>query len=123
MSVKMVEQAYRLAIRIFAVRLHVVRIGDSAPAPMLEVLERFEPLMFEFKRLVADEMYDATDKAHPGCAYKTDMKDRENWGEAIEWLCDKAQLWLDATSQVFGEAHDRRSKFNYEQRDLRELES
>jgi hypothetical protein len=210
----MVERAYRRAIRIFAVLLHVVRIGDSAPAPMFEVLERpnnwerqmhaeqrgtriksrraedrgafwvsilqkmpklsergvakngsasqwivpdgvddlvvsiyitmdgvgvflrglrgttpsevlerFEPQMFEFKRLVADEMYDATGKTYPGCAYKTDMKDLENWGEAIEWLCDKAQLWLDATSQVFGEAHDRRSKFNYEQGDLREVDS
>ena len=72
----------------------------STPA---DVLERFNPRAEKFKKLVGKEFSEPTTSAHPGLAYKTDMTNQDNWGEAAEWLCDQAQAWLNATTETFGE--------------------
>lgn len=72
----------------------------STPADILKI---FEPEQARFKELVENEMYDPSSSKHPGLSLEIDMTDQDNWHEAIEWLCRKAQVWLAATDQVFGE--------------------
>lgn len=73
----------------------------STPADVLEI---FGPQHDEFKALVDNEMYDPSTSRHPGLSFDIDMTDRANWDEAIQWMCRKAQVWLAATDQVFGES-------------------
>ena len=72
----------------------------STPA---DILERFEAVSDRFKELVGGEMEDATASSHPVCFLKIDTTDPANWEEAALWQCEKARVWLQATSDVFAD--------------------
>lgn len=73
----------------------------STPA---DVFERFEAMSDRFKQLVGGEMKDATASSHPVCFLKIDTTKSENWEKAALWQCEKAMLWLQATSEVFADS-------------------
>ena len=68
-----------------------------------EVAQRFEPVREQFSKLVNDEISGGTEENYPYCSFSIDTRERKNWDEAIAWLAAKASLWLQATSNVFGQ--------------------
>lgn len=68
-----------------------------------DILERFEVMSDRFKELVGGEMTDATASSHPGYFIKIDTTDPANWENAALWHCEKARMWLQATSEVFAD--------------------
>jgi hypothetical protein len=40
---------------------------------------------------------------------KIDTTDPANWEKAAQWQCEKARMWLQATSEVFADDGDEQS--------------
>lgn len=75
-------------------------LRGTAPA---EIFAQFEPMHEQFAKLVGGEIRNGSVDNHPGFYVTIDMDKRENWPTAIDWLAQKADLWLAAIDELFSE--------------------
>ena len=63
------------------------------------------PSKYSFLELVG-ECNPATETGHPYVDFHVDMDDRENWGEAIDFMQERGKAFLFAVSEIFKEDID-----------------
>ena len=73
-------------------------LRGTAPA---EIFVQFEPVYDQFAKLVGGEIWKGSPDDHPGFYLAIDMNNRENWPVALDWLAQKANLWLATIDELF----------------------
>ena len=71
--------------------------------PAVEFNRKFHAVRDRFQELVGDEIWGGEENApdHPGFSVRIDMRDKENWQQAIDWHAEHAMTWLEAAKAVF----------------------
>ncbi len=66
-----------------------------------EIQEKIAPYADEFKKLVGTCKNIGEEGHHPVDLIKIDTENTENWNEAIDWLHERAHVFLSAITQIF----------------------
>ena len=65
-----------------------------------EVQRRLSPHFDRFLELVG-ECEPGSETNHPCSNYTINMEDRENWGEAIDWMHERSLMFISAVTEIF----------------------